>query len=520
MVPTLHRNMNCFILVCVLFTASASESTELVLGSVAFEQQGFLQKPGDTVDLPSNVNKLDGEPARELYGYRTTRHQSWFARMKNAFIEMGVGFVLIVFSLPVIWVNESRNAQLECVISCGERDCIKSDGAKAQLVTQRGSLLHLEGEQAKAAGPVKDGRFDVRLNGALRLQTVVEVYQWIEEKREEEQDELGGGKTTVTTYNYKTDWAANYNDGSSFAERNGHTNTKPNGLREAGIKTVEAEVIDIGNGHTLPQQLTRQLNGWKSADQQVGKTATLQGGTDRWSSGGDKYYYSRQGAGNSPQVGDARAQFSYIPDGPVTVMALQVEGTSKDTFLPYRLVSRGCCGNASEEEVKNRLIEESKVSRDVLAERSQWNCGPLTIFCCACNIVNNCFAHIAYPEIFHAWDGSVSRDECFRSLREQANCMKWGFRFGGWLMMYAGMCMVFSPLVTMLAVIPFLSHCSSYIVCFFCFIASVTISCVLMSMAYMAYHPLYAIMQLLIVAAIAAAINYMFYRKAINNKNA
>jgi len=219
-----------------------------------------------------------------------------------------------------------------------------------------------------------------------------------------------------------------------------------------------------------------------------------------------QYFYNCPEAVQTPSIGDGRVVFSYIPDGPVTVLALQVEGSNgKDTFAPYRLVKRGFFGNASPDEVKRQLIAESQLTNADLAERGNWH----SIFCCACSLVNMFFATLTPPQIFSAWCGSKSRGECFAELRSSANVMKWIFRIVGWLCMYFGMTMLFSPLITLLAIIPFLATAGSFIVNMVCFVTSLAIASVLVCLAYMAYHPIYAIIRLCFVGAIAGAANYM-----------
>jgi len=257
------------------------------------------------------------------------------------------------------------------------------------------------------------------------------------------------------------------------------------------------------------------LNAWKGAEELVGSSVQVKGGEQWQQSNEKKYYYSRPGAVNDPAIGDGRVTFQYIPDGPVTVLALQVEGShGRDTFAPYRLVSRGLCGSASAEEVKQKLIEESKLSTEELAARSSWG----SIFCCICSLVNMFFASFAYPQIFNAWDGARSKAECFSDLRASATLMKWIFRIVGWLMLYFGLVKLFQPLIMVLAIIPFLAHVGSFFVDMFCGVVSLTISCVIVCCAYMAYHPVYAIIRLGIVAAIAFVVNYKLLSTADADK--
>ena len=48
------------------------------------------------------------------------------------------------------------------------------------------------------------------------------MYQWKEHESRETRKKLGGGTETVTTYEYKKEWASGRIDSSSFKKTDGH----------------------------------------------------------------------------------------------------------------------------------------------------------------------------------------------------------------------------------------------------------------------------------------------------------
>merc|ERR1712228_36627 len=134
--------------------------------------------------------------------------------------------------------------------------------------------------------------------------------------------------------------------------------------------------------------------------------------------------------GESPTVGDIRVRLEKIPDGPFTVLALQVEsgGDTRDTFIPYRMISRGFCG-ISKEEQKRRQIAEGRLVGSQLAEKDKCSFGPLDGLCCCCagicNLVSTLFSGLLTPEVFHVFSGERKVSECWDEVKARSAMTKW-----------------------------------------------------------------------------------------------
>jgi hypothetical protein len=451
--------------------------------------------------------------------YTETSSDSWFDRMGNAFGAVAVGLILIMLAVPVLWFNERRTARMESIIAVGENECVSVNEANHE---QRGDLVHVSGGSARARQAVTDQTFeDVQFDtDCLRLATCVEVYQWQQhEKKEEKKNNLGGGTTTTTTYSYTQVWSTEKIDSSGFKKSQEHKNTHPvepgNHTRNCGRVAYVLDDSEGKDAFVVPDALVSQLNNFESAHKRMASSVTSKkGGVSCTLKDGDEYY--RYGLNKEqPKIGDVRVKFQLVPDGPATIMALQVAGKKKsdpETFGPYRMISRGfCCFGISKEQQRERLIEEAEKSPDELYEADKCFCGPLACLCCCCvvlcNAVNFCFSGLMPPQIFHMLHGNKKARECVTSIKAETNMMKWIFRLVGWICLFAGTYMLFSPLLVLVDIIPFLgpyiSTFGSYVIWFMCFVTTLLIATIIVSVAYLLYRPFVGILYMLLVAAIA-----------------
>lgn len=180
------------------------------------------------------------------------------------------------------------------------------------------------------------------------------MYQWVERKRDEEEDKLGGGKEIRTTYTYQQQWSSISHDSSRFY-LSGHDNpTHWPITARSGTVTV----IGFGNGKPQPFVLSRpQINQIDWYQHHAITEIDHQRMTDTWRSrltlfpGGVAYLpYGHTSepptegappAYQAPHIGDMKISYQEIPTGVVSVMGRQ----SGSTFLPW-IPPRACtcCG--------------------------------------------------------------------------------------------------------------------------------------------------------------------------------
>jgi len=426
----------------------------------------------------------------------TSSHETFFDRMGNAFWGFLFGIVLILFSGPIMWINERRQARMESLLAVGESEYVT---VTAPQEGHRGELVHAAGGEAHGIEPVECKKFGgVGFpSGCLRLRSSVEVYQWQEiEKTETKKDNVGGGQTKTTTYEYKRTWSTIKFDSSKF-KQSGHANKYPSepGKDCEDNSRVRYQHVKDSKAFEVPTTLVRQLDNFKSIHDELPDSVSTKGawiGTKATKKG--DYFVYATGTENEPAIGDMRVQFDAIKDGATTIMALQTEGAveESDTFLPYRLVPRGfCCWGVTEKELKRKLQEEARKSGDELAEQDACECGPLALCCCCCviigNLVNRAFASMP-AQIFHMFDGDKTPGQCMSIIKSQSKTITWILRGVSWLMMYIGTCLLFGPILVIPDLIPFLggyvSSALGFIVGVLAFILTLLIAVLIMSAAY------------------------------------
>eukprot|EP00421_Protoceratium_reticulatum_P033136 CAMPEP_0168481050 /NCGR_PEP_ID=MMETSP0228-20121227/64312_1 /TAXON_ID=133427 /ORGANISM="Protoceratium reticulatum, Strain CCCM 535 (=CCMP 1889)" /LENGTH=167 /DNA_ID=CAMNT_0008497407 /DNA_START=26 /DNA_END=529 /DNA_ORIENTATION=- len=145
----------------------------------------------------------------------------------------------------------------------------------------------------------------------------------------------------------------------------------------------------------------------------------------------------------------------------------------------------------NENQEKAALRKEAEKSADELVEEVLCG-GFLGCICCACNLVNTCCPALMTPECCHLFHGS----RCFVIINSRAKALAWGPRIMGWVMMFVGLYLLFSPLLTLIKTIPFLgpilAKLGGFLIWVMCFILTLALSGVVVSIAYAFYRPIHA----------------------------
>lgn len=276
--------------------------------------------------------------------YTEVTSTNWFSRLGNSFKGIGTGILLIVAATVLLWWNEGRTVRTGDAI------------AEAQMVTEpipsidkidsafEGKMVYATG-RAVTKDELTDPVFGVKVN-AIKLRRKVEYYQWVEHRRSEKRQKLGGGEETVTTYTYSMEWVNHPVDSQSFKQMMGHEN-----------KTrIQTEAVDwlapnvTFGAYRFPAFLTRSIDGEKPLDISLTDTqraelqkaffapnASLdasqvvgQQGASMIHTQTNTIYVGREPG--SPSIGDVRVTFFETPAAEVSILA-KVNG---DTFVPFR----------------------------------------------------------------------------------------------------------------------------------------------------------------------------------------
>lgn len=420
--------------------------------------------------------------------------QGYLARIRKSKEQIILGFVLLFLAFLVLCPGERWAAQAEALVCQGQRGCRSLPPGQKADPGERGGLVHLQGERMVAKKPVQDPLFQRALmkDSCVQLRRTVQVYQHI-----------GTGAA-------REGWSSTLNASTKL----------PEGLVLGSCTTV-CSVVEYGMGFLLGDHLVRQCKQFQPVEESHFGMKISFGGRSFTRHPESQWYYcpeasTRTGAppGQSeangrktagapsaprrrepieieaaPCIGDARVLFEYVPDGPATVVALQVAGErGQEAFQPYRLISRGLCGLRHEVE-RERLMSEAQKSKKELVAQGLWSAGPMRFLCCAFNCVAARYATDMSHGICHLWNGSRDSSECFQALRTQFTTTPWKYRLLGWPMLFVGLHLAFSPLLALLVAVPFVEMAGSGAIFVFCLIVTTSLGALIICAAYATHIP-------------------------------
>jgi transmembrane protein TMEM43 len=153
------------------------------------------------------------------------------------------------------------------------------------------------------------------------------MYQWTEHESKETKKKVGGGSETVTTYEYKKEWAKGRVDSSSFKKAEGHENpAEP----PYASKTFTADPVNVGAFTMSPEQVGK-LNDGVALPVDASAAAKLPAAVkDKMKVSDGKFYMGKDPA--SPQVGDVRISYDVVKPDSVSLIGVQ----KASTFVPFQ----------------------------------------------------------------------------------------------------------------------------------------------------------------------------------------
>lgn len=251
--------------------------------------------------------------------YAEESYQSGFSRLVGSIVGVLFGILLFIVSFPLLFWNEGRAVKTAKSLEEGAAMVISVSSDKVDSANEN-KLVHITGE-ATTTSELSDPTFKVSLK-ALRLNRVVEVYQWRETEKKQEEKTLSGGKRTVTTYSYDKVWSDALISSNNFKKSSEHPNPTSKPYES---KSWDTEKATLG-AFTLPKTLIDKIDNFEQYD--VANTSiSAQAGVVEVSG----YYYKGNNAA-SPQIGDVRIKFLAVKPTQVSIIARQTQ----TTFSPYK----------------------------------------------------------------------------------------------------------------------------------------------------------------------------------------
>jgi hypothetical protein len=236
---------------------------------------------------------------------------SWLQNVGASFAGLIFGPLLIIGSIFLLNWNEGRAVKTISALDAGLKSTVE---VKADAIdpAANGHLAHLTGTLVVAAPP-RDILFGVSLPDTIRLQRVVQMYQWQESKGTQTTQRLGGGTSKETTYNYNIVWSEGTQDSSKFRMPAGHQNP-PMPLHS---QISDGRSVSLG-AYALDSGVVDEIKDFKPVD-----TAAIP--TPRgFQQVGDDFYHGANP--NAPAVGDLKVSFKSVPAEMYSIVAADSSG--------------------------------------------------------------------------------------------------------------------------------------------------------------------------------------------------
>lgn len=385
--------------------------------------------------------------------YSEVTRVSWFRRLLDSVKSVVVGLLMFFVSFPLLWWNESRAVQTARSLDEGAGAVVSVSADKVDA-SNEGKLVHLSA-LAQSDSALKDSDFGVEQKG-IKLVRSVEMYQWVESKREETVKKVGGSEEKKTTYRYDQQWSPTWQDSKAFKVQDGHGNPE----MPYGVAEQVAQNVALG-AFALPAEMAQRIEGAAPLPAEPAwlerVTPTLRGKVKI--AGGALYVRPAVAKGDfdpaQAEVGDLKVHFSLVKAAEVSVVAQQ-RGSS---FVPF-----------------------------------QTKAGD------ALSMIKN---------------GRHSAEAMFASAKEASETLTWILRAVGFLLMAIGIGMVLRPLAVVADVVPLFGGMLRLGIFFASLAVAVPLSVLTIGVAWIAVRPvLGAALLVLGVAVVVGAVLLVRRRKA------
>lgn len=288
-----------------------------------------------------------------------TTHQGYFSRLANSFFGVLIGFLLVPGSVLLMSWNEHRTIHRTKGLIEAESVVAEVADPLEVLSTFDQRLVHVTGKAATDE-TLKDTEFPIERQ-ALRLERQVEMYQWVEHKDSKTRDRIGGGRETITTYEYRKEWKTDRVDSERFEERDGHANPQP----RFSSASLVAEHAMLGAYHFRPD-LVRSIRAWQSIRLDLESLLAKfdEESKKQFKLDDDRLYFSSSLPDPSaPKIGDLKLRFRVIEQSVVSLLSKQ----SDHQFAPFKTSNGEMIELVQEGEVPTALMFQS-----LRSENSFW----------------------------------------------------------------------------------------------------------------------------------------------------
>ena len=364
-------------------------------------------------------------------------------RVKQSFKSIATGFTLFLGATALLWWNEGNSVKTADMLDEAQGVCVEMENPNKRDASLEGQLVCGTAMTA-TTDLLTDKDFGFSIN-AISMKRSVEYYQWDEKRTEETKQKLDGSEKKVVTYDYNLKWSSSPIGSKHFKEHSTHVNTV---LAEFEDDEQWAEHVSFG-AYSLNNSLIHSINAYEplrpdmsddmlrvldktiqaSYESQHTKKEGLNSNDVNFAHVSDGQLYLGLDP-NDSKVGDVRIKFEKVaPTCEVTVVAV-VDG---DGFKPFK--------------AKNGYTLEKLVT------------------------------------------GRKDIGQFFEDEQTTNTVNTWGYRILGILMVIGALKLIFSFVVTLTSIVPFLSGIVGWGVGVVCTVLGVVWSLIVIAVAWLFYRP-------------------------------
>lgn len=242
--------------------------------------------------------------------FSETTTEGYGSRLGGSLIAALIGLILVPAAIVLLYWNEGRAVDAIRALDRGAKSIVEVMPAVVDPKVD-GKLVHLTGTMQPGT-PARDPVFGVSRDGLLRLSRKVEMFQWEEQSKSESHENVGGSKTTTTTYSYRKVWLDHPVDSAHFHGQGDHRNPS---------MPAQSQIFDGGNvqlgAYKVDTPVLSRLSAFVPVQQ-------LSAPPPSYQAAGDGFYRGRDPA--QPAIGDLKVSFGGISAQTVSVAAASAGG--------------------------------------------------------------------------------------------------------------------------------------------------------------------------------------------------
>ena len=392
--------------------------------------------------------------------FTETRTTGYGSRLGNSCMGIPMGIILFLVATALLWWNEGRavrRAQDIKLVAKTAQSIGDISNANASL---DGQLIHATGTAA-TDDILSDDLFGIKTN-ALAIVRSAEYYQWMQHEKHETKNKMGGKKEETIIYTYERGWSPDPINSSQFKDPDyqGVNNV----IWEIEDMRVIASNVSFG-AYTLPEMFVSDI-----VSKQSGNVTPLMISADNPALKQiNENVMKALGENVRPEAAQVKDSLAYVH-----VFGNQV-------YIGF---------NPS-----NPSIGDIRLTFEQLAP----SCN-ISLIAVPTNGTFTTFKAKHDDSEYELRTGTWTLEQMIKQANDDNTTMTWFLRILGVILVIAALRMIFSILVTLLQLVPFLASIMNLGVGLVCGVLGFVWSLIIIAIAWIFYRPILGI-SLLVIAA-------------------